>query len=175
MLAFEADGNSLRRSDYQPPNGTGLRRALLAWNDQQPNPFPVPRVVDIESARVEIRNERQGGQPAPQPQPAGPPAPQPAPAVDPRTEANFAGFDTNNLVLQRLGVRTGTQEGDATDEITSNVKGVENDQQRVMNAKNDADVQAVYDLLDRRTRPAYEAQYQTEAEKNNAFGRLFVR
>jgi hypothetical protein len=167
MLAFEADGNSLSRRDYQPPNGTGLRRALLAWNDQQQAPFPVPRVVDIESARVEIaRERRQGGQPAPQPAPPAP-QPAPAPAQDPRTEANFDGFETNNIVLRALGVQTGTQVGDATETIINNVRGVENDQQKVMNAKNDADVQAVYDLLDTRNRPAYEAEYTTEAQRKD--------
>jgi hypothetical protein len=165
LLAFEQDGNSLRRSDYQPPNGTGLRRALLAWNDQQQAPFPVPRVVDIESARVEINRERRGGQPAPQPAPAPQQGQQGGPAQDPRTEANFDGFETNNIVLGALGVRTGTQVGDATETIINNVRGVENDQQRVMNAKNDADVQAVYDLLDTRNRPAYEAEYTTEADR----------
>lgn len=171
MLAFEADGNSLRRSDYQPPNGTGFRRALLAWNDQQPNPFPVPRVVDIESARVEIRNERQGGQPAPQP---APPAPQPAPAVDPRQVAQFANppFDTNDTVQQLLGIAGGTPAYNVTDTIINLTKAVENQEQRVMNAKNDADVQAVYDELDRRSRPQYEQLYTTEAEKKDAIRRV---
>jgi hypothetical protein len=172
LLAFEADGNSLRRSDYQPTNGTGLRRALLAWNDQQQNPFPVPRTVDIESARVEIaRERRQGGQPAPQP---APPAPQPAPAVDPRQIAQFANppFDTNDTVQQMLGIASGTPAYNVTDTIINLVKAVENQEQRVVNAKNDADVQAVYDELDRRSRPQYEALYTTEAEKKDAIRRV---
>ena len=164
MEAFEADGNSLRRSDYTPKNGTGFMRALIAWNDTQAQPFPVPRVVDVESARVAIRDERRGGQPAPQ---QGQQGQQGGPAQDPRAEANFDGFETNNIVLGALGVQTGNQEGDATETIINNVRGVENDQQRVMNAKNDADVQAVYDLLDTKVRREYEAEYPTEAQKKD--------
>jgi len=174
LLAFEQDGNSLRRSDYQPTNGTGLRRALLAWNDNGDGTFkfPVPRVVDIESARVEIATERrQGGQPAPQP---APPAPQPAPAQDPRTVAQFANppFDTNDTVQQLLGVQGGTPLYNVTDTIINIVKSVENQEQRVVNAKNDADVQAVYDALDQRQRPQYEGMYTTEAEKKDAIRRV---
>ena len=187
MLAFEQDGNSLSRRDYQPPNGTGLRRALLAWNDQQQAPFPVPRVVDIESARVEIaRERRQGGQPAPQPAPqqgqqspprARSPSPQgqqggpaPAPPRDPRTVAQFANppFDTNDTVQQILGVQGGTPLYNVTDTIINIVKSVENTEQRVLNAKSQADVTAVYDALDQRQRPQYEQMYATRDERIDA-------
>jgi len=168
LLAFEQDGNSLRRSDYQPTNGTGLRRALLAWNDQQQVPFPVPRVVDIETARVEINRERRGGAPAPQQgqqqQQGQQGGPAQAPA-DPRLDAQMAQFDTTELIPTRLGYQRGSPQFGVAETITNLARAVENQNGRVVNAKNDADVQEVYDFLDQRQRPEYEALYQTEAEK----------
>lgn len=176
LLAFEQANpagvqDPLRRTAYRAdPNvndgGKGFRQAFRAWNDLgvgQGNQFPPPTAQLLAEGLRQLGQQRRG-QPAPAPQQGqqGGPAP-----VDPRTEANFDGFETNNIVLNALGVRTGTQVGDATETIINNVRGVENDQGRVMNAKNDADVQAVYDLLDTRVRQAYEAEYPTEAQKKD--------
>jgi len=179
LLAFEQANpagvqNPLRRTEYRAnPNvndgGRGFRTAFRAWNDLgvgQGFQFPPPTAQLLTDGLRAISQQRRG-QPAPQPAPAPQQGQQGGPAQDPRTEANFDGFETNNLVLRALGVQTGTQVGDATETIINNVRGVENDQQRVMNAKNDADVQAVYDLLDTRVRQAYEAEYPTEAQKKD--------
>lgn len=163
MLAFEQDGNSLSRRDYQPPNGTGLRRALLAWNDQQQQPFPVPRVVDIESARVEIARERRGGQPAPQqgqqsPPRARSPSPQgqqggPAP-VDIRMAQRLAPAgqdvtDGDNVrqALQTIGTNIPDTFRSVADRMVSRIKGAEDARQGIFRYKSDADVNEIWNSL----------------------------
>ena len=171
------------------PNGKAI--ALQAIRDFNQNPdgtfkFPPPPVKMLSDARRAIGavvsggpaqgqqgGPAQGQQGGPaQGQQGGPAQGQQGPGPDIRTDANFDQFDTNNIVLRQLGVATGTQEGDATDTIVNACKAVENQEQRVVNAKNDADVQAVYDILDARQRPEYEAQYQTEAERKDAIRRV---
>lgn len=149
LLAFEADGNSLRRSDYQPTNGTGLRRALLAWNDQQQNPFPVPRTIDIETARVEIaRERRQGGQPAP-------PAPQQGQqAVDIRLQQQLSPqgqdiTDGDNVrqALRAEGTDIPDNFRDVSDRLVSRIKGAEQVRQGIYRYRNDADVDEIWQSL----------------------------
>jgi hypothetical protein len=77
----------------------------------------------------------------------------------------MAQFDTSELIPTRLGYQRGSQEFGVAETITNLARAVENQNGRVVNAKNDADVQEVYDFLDQRQRPEYEALYQTEAER----------
>jgi len=77
----------------------------------------------------------------------------------------MAQFDTSDLVPTRLRYARGSQQFGVAETITNLARAVENQNGRVVNAKNDADVQEVYDFLDQRVRPEYEALYPTEAER----------
>lgn len=155
----------------------GKRVALQAIRDFNQNQdgtfkFPPPTVRMLSDARKAIG---QAGQPAPQPAPVSPqqqgqqggPAPV---AQDPRQVAQFANppFDTNDTVQQLLGIQRNTPLYNVTDTIINITKSVENQEQRVMNAKSQADLNAVYDALDQRQRPQYEQLYQTRDERIDA-------
>lgn len=177
LLAFEQANpagvqNPLRRTEYRADparndGGRGFRTAFRAWNDLglgQGFQFPPPTAQLLTDALRAISQQRRG-QPAPQPapQPAGPP--QGGPARDPRLDAQMANFDTSDLVPTRLGYQRGSREFGVAETMTNLARAVENQNGRVVNAKNDADVQEVYDFLDQRVRPEYEALYPTEADK----------
>lgn len=180
LLAFEQANpagvqNPLRRTAYRADpnvndNGKGFRQAFRAWNDLgvgQGFQYPPPTAQLLSDALRAIGRDRDAqAQQGQQGQQGGPAQQQ---AQDPRTVAQFANppFDTNDRVLTRLNIQGGTPLYNVTDTIISLIKSVENTEQRVVNAKNDADVQAVYDALDARQRPQYESLYQTEAERKD--------
>ena len=161
-------GDPLRPGQYRDGQ-RGFRRAVKDYNEAGGGflePPPPARMLDQARAYlIAQRGQPQQQQPAPQPTPlpAGPP--QGGPAQDPRLDAQMAQFDTTDLVPTRLGYQRGSPQFGVAETITNLARAVENQNGRVVNAKNDADVQEVYDFLDQRNRPEYEALYQTEAER----------
>ena len=149
-------------------------RAIRDWNENPDGTFkfPPPTTKMLSDARRAIGQAQQGQQGQVQGGPAG----QQGQAVDVnqvRGEATLNNFDTNDAVLYARNddgsfkIPAGTPLFNATETIMNACRAVENDQGRVINAKSDADVQAVYDLLDQRNLPQYEALYTTEAERKD--------
>lgn len=162
--------DAIRFIANQDFSGSAIKNAVKAFVQQNPQFRQVQGAPPGRRPRI---NVPPGGIVLPGQQ-GGPAQPAQQPARDPRTDAQFAQFDTNDEVPRMLGIQRGTPEYDVSQTMLNAIKGTENsfNPPRVVNAKNDDDVQAVYDILDARQRPEYEQMFRTEGERKTEIRRL---